>query len=194
MEATIISFIICDLLHTVCLWWSGFMLFIVIIYLELSRNASSSILNKTARLRCTVWTLTPDTKRKSISCKFMIRTLETIPGWWFGPWTLWLSISWECRNGIIIPIWRTPSFFGGVGIPPIRFACIVLLLSYREWVTLLGTVGFRFEDDKHCMQLCMLWLNFWDMFIFFPNCPSTSSGSKSFGCFACHHFGRGQKQ
>ena len=35
-------------------------------------------------------------------------------GWWFQTWILF-SISYM---GIILPNWRTPSFFRGVGIPP----------------------------------------------------------------------------
>ena len=47
-----------------------------------------------------------------------MKTKATFAGWWFGTWTLWLSIYWECHH----PNWRSPSFFRGVGLnhQPVR--------------------------------------------------------------------------
>ena len=42
-------------------------------------------------------------------------------GWWFGTWILLFPSYWEFHH----PNWRTPWFFRGVGIPPIRFRCIL---------------------------------------------------------------------
>ena len=56
---------------------------------------------------------------KSFSCCLFWRDPKSLffsddtawnqPGWWFGTWTLWLSIYWECHN----PNWRTHIFQRG---------------------------------------------------------------------------------
>ena len=43
--------------------------------------------------------------------------------WWLEPWNFeWLPFSWECHH----PNWRSPSFFRGVGQPPIRYIYIYI--------------------------------------------------------------------
>ena len=42
----------------------------------------------------------------------LMNKLWTLSGWWFGTWILFFPSYWERHN----PIWRTPSFFRGVGL------------------------------------------------------------------------------
>ena len=56
----------------------------------------------------------PGGKRLFLRNKTGLRRKICLVVWNHG--ILWISIHWECHH----PNWRTPSFFRGVGIPPIR--------------------------------------------------------------------------
>ena len=75
---------------------------------------------------------------------------QTMSGWWFGTWLLWLSRnSWEWNNH---PNWRTPSFFRGVGIPPTR--CLWRIHSKISWVCVKYRRGHVFRQKPSPKHTC----------------------------------------
>ena len=75
---------------------------------------------------------------------FYLRSLSTLPGWWFGTFFFMFPSYWECHH----PNWRTPSFFGGVGQPATsnRQPCLECwdqydLLHYGVWRFSAATWG-----------------------------------------------------
>ena len=98
---------------------------------------------------------------------FMVYNIykPTNTDWWFGTWIWWFThidsmvifhsynwynnwlVVWDmnfikpCNSWDDDPIWRTPSFFRGVGIPPASHLFVSLSLS---WLSLLLSLCFVF--------------------------------------------------